>query len=141
MKMKTIFTFLILFVSLYSFSQKQVNISFSDQRVKELASEVYGEYSEYQTPELLAFYQQELNKFEIIEVSDEEINSGKYNLISTLVLKNKYNQDLDYDKGPNFDIQKFNPLKYFFITSNADGSSPYYRIYQANYLIRYNPNK
>lgn len=139
--MKIIFTFLIVLFTLNSFSQKQIKANYSDEMVKALANEVYGEYSEYQTPELLNYYKQVLNNVEIIEVSNEEINSGKYALISTLVLKNKYNQDLDYDKGPNFDISKFNPLKYFFVNSNADGSSPYYRIYQANYLVRYNPNK
>lgn len=141
MKIKILFTFLTLFVAFISFSQKQVNVEYSDQKVKDLASEVYGEYTEYQTPELLKYYKQVLNNTEIIEVSNEEMNAGNYSLISALILKNKYNQDLDYDKGPNFDITNFNPLKYFFVNSNADGSSPYYKIYKTNYLVRYNPNK
>ncbi len=141
MKTKMIFMFLTLFVALNSFSQKQINVAYSDEKVKNLASEVYGEYTEYQTPELLSYYKEVLNNVEILEVSNEEINTGNYSLISTLILKNKYNQDLDYDKGPNFDINNFNPLKYFFVNSNADGSSPYYKIYKTNYLVRYNPNK
>lgn len=139
--MKTYFTAILIFVSSSLFAQKQIKIDYSDNKVAELAKEVYGDVVEYQTAEHIALYKKFLNQIEIVDITNNQaMLNGNYKLISTLSLVSKYNPDLDYDKGPNFDIQKFNPLKYFFDT-NEEGATEYYRIYQTNYLIRVLPSK
>lgn len=138
--MKTYFTTLLLVLSSALFAQKQVKVDFASN-VSTLAKEVYNNETQYQTAEHLSFYKDFLNRVEIIDITgNKAMLNGNYKLISTLSLVSKYNPDLDYDKGPNFDITKFNPLKYFFDTDKT-GLSEYYRIYQTNYLVRLLPNK
>ena len=137
--MRLLITTLFLTISFLTFSQKQVKLNLSDERVKELAKEVYQDTEQYLSKRHLQSYKELLNRIEIIEVSKEEIDKGNYPLISTLILVSKYNTNIDYDKGPGFNIYDFNPLKYFWVMKE-DGSSDYYRIYNENYLIRLLPN-
>jgi hypothetical protein len=136
--MRNILLILFSLISISAFSQERVYLDLSKQTVLKLASEVYNEDTQYLTPAHLSGYTDFLNRIEIIKVSDEYLVAGHYKLISTLDLMSKYNPDLDYDKGPNYDINTFNPLKYFWVTEK-DGSSDYYGIYQTNYLIRLLP--
>lgn len=138
--MKSFFILLIMIVSEHTFSQKVMSLNLSDEKVKVWAKEIYAGVDAYLTAEHLALYQQTAMRIEIVLVSDEFLVNRNFKLISTLGLMNKYNPDLDYDKGPVFDIKTFNPLKYFFPSENTDGSSNYYRIYQTNYLVRLLPN-
>ena len=138
--MKNMLIALFMFLSTGAFSQEKINLDLSDANLIKLASEVYNEDTQYLTPAHLSGYTDFLNRIEIIKVSDEYLAAGHYKLISTLDLMSKYNPDLDYDKGPNYDINTFNPLKYFWVTEK-DGSSDYYGIYQTNYLIRLLPKK
>lgn len=136
--MRNILYILFSLISMSVFSQEKIYLDFSEQVVKKLASEVYSQDTQYLTQAHLSGYNDFLNRIEIIKVSDEYLAAGNYKLISTLDLMSKYNPDLDYDKGPNFDINTLNPLKYFWETKE-DGSSNYYGIYQTNYLIRLLP--
>lgn len=139
--MKKVFFFLVMFVvfSASLFAQKNIHINYTDEKVKTLAEEVYKNETQYLTPGHLSMYKTFLNRIEIVEASDDQLKYGGFPLISTLILKNKYNPDLDYDKGPNFDINSFNPLKYFFVIGK-DGASNYYRIYNTKYLVKLLPN-
>lgn len=137
--MRRLITALVFIIPFIAFNQTQIKLISSEERVKELATEVYKDSKEYLQKQHLQFYKELIERVEIIEVSKAEIEKGNYPLISTLSLVSKYNSDLDYDKGPNFNILNFNPLKYFWITEK-DGSSKYYRIYGENYLIRLLPN-
>lgn len=137
--MRLLTTTFILTLSFLSFSQTQIKLNFSDEKVNELAKEVYQDAEQYLTDQHLKSYKEFLNRIEIIEVSKEEIEKGNYPLISKLILVSKYNNAIDYDKGPDFNIYNFNPLKYFWIIKK-DGSSDYIRIYGENYLIRLLPN-
>lgn len=139
LKMKLLTTILLFVSSFITYSQVQIKLNTSDESVKKSALEVYKETEQYLQKQHLQFYKELIERVEIIEVSKAEIEKGNYPLISTLSLVSKYNSDLDYDKGPNFNILNFNPLKYFWITEK-DGSSKYYRIYGENYLIRLLPN-
>lgn len=132
--------FLLLFIcSFLVFGQNRIKLDWNNQKMQLFAKEVYNDQTQYLTPEHIEIYQTFVNRIEVITVSKSELDNGNYPLISTLGLINKYNIDLDYDKGPNFDINTFNPLKYFWIMKQ-DGSSEYYRIYGENYLIRLLPN-
>lgn len=137
--MKTYITAILIFISGVLVAQKEVKIDYSDSKVQALAKEVYANEVQYLTKEHLAVYKDFLNRIEIRDISGEKSNNN-YKLISTLTLVNKYNPELDYDKGPNFDIYTFNPLKYFFLT-NENGGSDFYRIYQTNYVVRLVPVK
>lgn len=121
-------------------AQRRLSIEYSDEKVIKCAVEVYQKSTQYLTLGHLQSYKEYLSHVELYEATNEQIATGNYPLISTLTLKNKYNVDLDYDKAPNFDIEKFNPLKYFFVT-DENGVSPFYRIYGTNYLVRYNNSK
>jgi hypothetical protein len=137
--MKILIIMLFLSFSFLSFSQTEIRLNFSDDKVKELAKEVYQDAEQYLTKKHLQSYKEFLNRIQIIEVSQEEMNKVNYPLISTLMLVSKYNSNIDYDQGPDFNINNFNPLKYFWIIKK-DGSSDYYRINKDNYLIRLLPN-
>lgn len=128
-----------LFISFASFAQRKVEMNYSFEKVKALAKEVYADVQEYQTDQHIYDYMEYLNQIEIVEMTTEEIAAGNYPLISTLILRNKYNQDLVYDKGPDFNINQFNGLKYFYTVPQGASASPYYRIYGTNYLVRYTP--
>lgn len=138
--MKNIILFTFLIITTIGFSQELVSVKITDEKVANFAKEVYHDVLEYQNEELLQAYKETLNRFEIIKATDAFIQAGNYSLISTLDLMNKYNPDLEYDKGPDFDVENFNLLKYFFPTAK-DGSSEYYRIYKTNYLVRLLPRK
>lgn len=125
-------------VALNSFAQKKITIKYTDEKIQALAKEVYNNETQYLTEEHLKIYKSYLNRIEIAEATEEQLKNGNYPLISTLVLKNKYNNDLDYDKGPNFDAQSFNGLKYFFVSDNKTATT-YYRIYGTPYVVRLMP--
>lgn len=127
-------------VTVTSFAQRTISINYTNEKVKTLAEEVYKNETQYLTPEHLASYKEFLNRVEITEATDDQLKYGDFPLISTLTLKDKYNPELNYDKGPDFDINKFNPLKYFFVTDKS-GESTYYRIYNTKYMVRLLPNK
>lgn len=135
--MKIVLALMSLVLTVNVIAQRRLSIEYNDEKVIKCAVEVYRTHTEFLTLGYLQSYKEYLSHIELYEATNEQIATGNYPLISTLTLKNKYNVDLDYDKAPNFDIEKFNPLKYFFVT-NEDGASPFYRIYGTNYLVRYN---
>jgi len=77
---------LFLSFSFLSFSQTEIRLNFSDDKVKELAKEVYQDAEQYLTKKHLQSYKEFLNRIQIIEVSQEEMNKVNYPLISTLML-------------------------------------------------------
>ncbi len=135
--MKIILVLMSLLMTVNIMAQRRLSIEYSDEKVIKCAVEIYQKSTQYLTLGHLQSYKEYLTHFEFYEATNEQIATGNYPLISTLTLRNKYNVDLDYDKGPNFDIEKFNPLKYFFLT-DENGMSPFYKIYGTNYLVRYN---
>lgn len=130
---KGIFILLItLSISSSAFSQ----IKLDENKVAQFAQEVYLNCNQYTTSPYLEIYKKEINRIEIIQLSDIKSQDKILQGILTLSLKNKCNPSLQYDNAQNFVPESFNPLKYFF----PNNTSPvYYQIKGIDYVIKVNP--
>lgn len=100
-------------------------------KAKQDAEEVYKGYPQYTTPENMEVYEAFLAR---VEIKQQPITPNEtYQVLSSVVMKNKYNNDLVRENGSNFNPVTFNPLKYFF-EINAK-QEKVYRVDNAPYLI------
>lgn len=117
--------FLISFFN-YSFSQ-QVNPKNYDAFIEE----VYGG-TPYMTDEHKEIYIQNMKKVQV-----KEWDGNDYPVLGTVMLKNKYHPEMDYDNSKTFDSNNFNPLKYFF---NFYGKEKQiYKVYGTDYMVVIDP--
>lgn len=91
--------------------------------------EVYGG-TEYVAKVHVDFYHKLLNAVEVKKWDGQD-----YPALETIDLVNKYNPSLKYDIGKDFTANKFNPLKYFFLTNVKQ----VYRVTNTNYMIVVEP--
>lgn len=133
-KLNSIFLVLAIFVTSGLFAQNAINNS-ADLHPKtvQFALEVYQDVTEYQTPEHLAMYSQNLQQ---VSISDMGSLATNYETLQTVGLKDKYNPSLTYDQT-GFDVENFNPLKYHFNFSSNEVQS--FRIGTTNYIVTITP--
>lgn len=100
------------------------------------ANEVYRDCMEYATAEFLSIYSKNISQIEIIKISPKD---GKdIPLLSGVSLKNKCNLELKRDET-NFDIENFNPLKYFFNFYSSE--EQFIRVDNTHFVIHILPGK
>lgn len=95
------------------------------------AAEVYKGYPEYQVAPLMEWYQQIESRVELKQVPYSD--SEKYPLLTSVILKNKYNPDLVRDFGANFNAVTFNPLKYMFALYSKE--ELVYRVDNTSFIV------
>jgi hypothetical protein len=136
--MKTILLSLLLHLSVISANaqEKQGASLWSNEEVKQLNAELYKDCPQYQTSELIKLDIAFCARFEIVEITGNEIPPSE--LFSSLVLKNKCNPSFQH-QGTNFNAKTFNPLHYFFMLKN--NQTKWYRVDNTNYFIKINATK
>lgn len=102
-----------------------------EERAQQFANEVFQDCPQYAQAEYLNDYVTMISRVEIITLA--EYGSSEYQLLSSVLLKNKCNAALTYDTGANFNPESFNPLKYFF-NFNAS-SDKAYLVDNTSYII------
>ncbi len=117
------------------FGQQRLN--YSDELIKEMATEVFKDCPQYLTNEYIDLYKKRFAKVSIIKL---ERGAKKQDIfitkrLSAVGLKNKCNSNLKYDIGDSFDPDKFNVLKYFF-PINEDVKAVYILVDNTHYVIR-----
>lgn len=117
------------------FGQQKLN--YSDELIKEMATEVFKDCPQYTTDEYINLYKKRFEKVSIIKL---ERGAKKQDILitkrlSSIGLKNKCNTELKRDSGDSFDPDKFNILKYFF-PINKDVKATYILVDNTNYVIR-----
>jgi hypothetical protein len=114
----------------------QQNTNFVPQpRTVTYANEVYSSYDQYKTLSHLQSYEAFIARVSIVHIPYS--SSETYKLLSTVPLKNKYNVNLQYDHGTNFNMNTFNPLKYLF--SQYPQETVHYRIDGTDYVVKIIP--
>ena len=138
MKQTIISSFLLLSVAYGSFAQTvdTSNPAFK-ARAKTAIEEVYKGYPEYMTPEHIQRYEEKLSRVEIKQQPAKA--QENYPLLSSIILKNKYNPALTREYGNNFNPDTFNALKYFF-DFNAK-QEVIYRVDDSPYIIVIHPKQ
>ncbi|RYZ26850.1 MAG: hypothetical protein EOP49_42955 [Sphingobacteriales bacterium] len=94
-------------------------------------AEVYTGVPQYTTPAHVAMYEENLGRVEVKHVVPTATEN--YTLLSSVPLKNKYNQALVYDNGSNFNPAQFNALKYLFSFYPIQDMT--YRVDNTEYVI------
>lgn len=129
------FILLLVVISYYTtnslFSQEQ---SINTNNVALFAEEVYKSASQYKGEEYLQTYVTKLNRISIIQLSNDDYQNLKIKSLSEVPLIDKYNPLLVYDTGANFEMNKFNPLKYRF-NYNLDDDQ-YFKVEGTQYVIK-----
>lgn len=92
--------------------------------------EVYGG-TEYTSPAHLIQNKEFIGRVHVLEIKEEP--DFEYTYLSSIELKDKYNELTRDDKG-NFNPGNFNPLKYRFNFYNKH-HSVYYRVDDTNFYI------
>ncbi len=133
-KLNSIFFVLAMFLTNGIFAQNAINNSTSlHPKTAQFALEVYQDVVEYQTPEHLSIYSQNLSQ---VSISDMGSLATNYETLQTVGLKNKYNPSLTYDQE-GFDINNFNPLKYHFDFYSSEIQS--FRVGTTSYIVTITP--
>lgn len=111
---KHFFPFLLcfLFLNFASNAQTSVTDPLLIAKAHQYAAEVFKDNPEFAGSKYMPEYIEELSR---IEIKKEAIQPNEqYKLLSSFLLKNKYNSALETDNASNFNPDHFNALKYFF---------------------------
>lgn len=111
-------------------SNSNFHPSNTSEKVTAFAEEVYLNCPQYRTSELITFYEAQVNRVSVLELTPEQIIN--HPLLSTVQLKNKCNPALT-NENSNFIVSEFNPLKYFFNYSATE--DVFYRIDNTNFVV------
>lgn len=128
---------LLAFLPFWGISQTTEIYSVDKNKVADFAAEVYLNCPQYAHETYFEKYQFNIGQVEILQIDNEE-KLSQYNLLSTVMLKNKCNKTLQHDSGLRFSPETFNPLKYFF--PFHEKNSAIYRVDGTNYIIRIKGN-
>jgi hypothetical protein len=120
---------------------KAQSVNTSDPAFKAKAmvdiEEVYQGYPQYMTPTHIQAYEENLSR---VEIKQQPIAPNEnYPLLSSIILKNKYNTAMVRDYASNFNAATFNPLKYFF--EFYAKQEKIYRVDDSPYIIVVHPKQ
>jgi hypothetical protein len=100
-------------------------------KARQDAEEVYKGYPQYMTASHMQVYEEFLSR---VEIKQQPIAANEtYPVLSSVIMKDKYNTGLVRDNGSNFNAVTFNPLKYFFDLYAKQ--EKIYRVDNAPYII------
>jgi hypothetical protein len=138
-KMRFTLLFMVFALAYFNYDVRAQQSSNFTPQAKTVAyvDEVYGTFTQYKTPSHMQEYEATLQRITIEHLAYS--GTETYTLLSTVPLKNKYNNALQYDNGSNFNASTFNPLKY--LLNFYPNQIQIYRIDQTDYIVKIQPQQ